>query len=96
MIELRQNFGLSFEVLYRLRALALIGEHLNHFFDGAEPICKTLVARLIDRAHPATADALDDRIPVEQQRSRFELLIWYALWFLRLGHTVLDLSASRF
>src|SRR4030095_884339 len=35
VIELSQDFRFAFEVLDRLGALALIGEHLDHFFDRA-------------------------------------------------------------
>jgi hypothetical protein len=37
---------------------------------------------------------VDDRIPVEQQRSGFELLARDVFWFLRLRHTVLAVSAA--
>ena len=57
-----------------LGALALIGEHLDHFFDSAQSIGQPFVASLINGTHATAANTLDNRIPVEQQRSRFKLL----------------------
>src|SRR6185503_3360119 len=94
MIELSKHFGLAFEVLYCLGPLTLVGEHLDHFFYRAEAIGEPFVAGLIDGSHAAAADTVDDRIPVEQQRSGFELLALDGFWLLRLRHTILGVSAS--
>src|SRR5262249_16761545 len=76
MIELSKHFGLALEVVHRFGPLVFVSEHLDHLFHGTEAVGESLVARLIDRPHAAAADAADDRISVEQQRSRFKLLAW--------------------
>ena len=57
MIELSEHFGFAFEVFDGFCALALVGEHLDHLFDGAQAVGEPFVAGLIDRSHAAAADA---------------------------------------
>src|ERR1700730_4735625 len=96
MIELSQHLGFAFKVFDGFSALTLIGEHLDHLFDRTEPVCKPFVAGLIHRSHPTAADAVDDRISVQQKRSSFELLARGVPWFLRVRHTILSASAAGF
>src|SRR2546421_10769900 len=46
---------------------------LDHLLDGARRVAEVPVLRVVDRAHAAAADALDDLVATVENRARLQL-----------------------
>src|SRR5215813_12698441 len=73
VIQTGEQIGLAVEVLDGFRARALVGEHLDHLFDGYGTVGEIEILGQIHRPHTAATDPSSDLVTGAQQCSWSQL-----------------------